>query len=91
MKFPNPCCQCGFCCLITQCPIGGAFYGKHKICPGLSFDEMGLAACNLAGLVPVGDGCCISARAFKEGKAYDYAGLPRENKHWIVNQYRERT
>jgi len=58
-----------------MCPIGIAQYGKHNICPGLSF-KAGTASCALAGIVPIGDGCCISARAYAKGRCYDFASLP---------------
>jgi len=51
--------------------------GKFEPCPSLEFDDKGIAKCNLVepGLVPVGDGCCIKARAYKDGKEFDFAGL----------------
>ena len=74
-KFPYPCCRCGFCCLSTMCPVGEAFYGKQDFCSALSFDG-NIASCALANyLVPVGDGCCIKARAYKDGVKYDFAAL----------------
>jgi hypothetical protein len=62
------------------CPIGQQVYGVFKTgvrCPGLSF-ENGIASCALVklDLVPIGDGCCISARVFKDGVEYDFAALP---------------
>ncbi len=76
MEFPNPCCRCGFCCLSEMCPSGIAVYGFCKVCPALSFHN-GVSSCALVepGLVPVGDGCCILARAYKGGVKYDYASL----------------
>lgn len=83
-EFPNPCCRCGFCCLSTMCPIGEALYGKQKWCPALSFDGF-VATCAIADyLVPIGDGCCIKARAYKDGKEYDFASLPPELKRRAV-------
>ena len=77
MKYPNPCCRCGFCCLSETCPVGMEVYGILKIdkCPALSFED-NIATCLLSMLVPTGDGCCIRARAFKDGQQYDFATLP---------------
>jgi hypothetical protein len=34
------------------------------------------AECALAGsVVPVGDGCCIKARAYKGGRVFDFASM----------------
>jgi hypothetical protein len=83
-KFSNPCCRCGFCCLITICPVGRVVYGNVEQCPALSF-EGHVASCSLAGsLIPVGDGCCIKARAYKNGKQFNFASLPREFKRRAV-------
>ena len=79
MKYPNKCCRCGFCCLHEQCPISLQIHGRAEICPALLFDG-DVAVCLLAGLVPIGDGCCIKARAFKDGVQYDFASLPAEVK-----------
>ena len=92
MNFPNECCRCGFCCLAETCPIGQTVYKIDQTmpCPGLSFDSQGKATCELAirGLVPVGDGCCIKARAFKDGVQYDFASLCKETKHAVVESMR---
>ena len=74
-KYPNECCRCGYCCLYVTCPIGQVMYGDGRPCPALSF-ENNTASCELAGIVPVGDGCCIKARAYKDGKEYDFDSLP---------------
>jgi len=75
MKYPNLCCRCGFCCLHELCPVAKALYGDLVFCPALSFDGV-VAICSLAGkVVPVGDGCCIKARAYKDGVEYDFASL----------------
>lgn len=80
MQFPNPCCRCGFCCLSTQCPISITIYGEKAICPALSFYE-GVSVCEHAkSIVPIGDGCCINGRAYKDGVEYDFASLPAELK-----------
>ena len=88
MNFPNECCRCGFCCLAETCPIGQTFYkvSKETRCPGLSFDPQGQATCELAirGIVPIGDGCCIKARAYKDGIEYDFASLCKETKQAVV-------
>jgi hypothetical protein len=65
-----------------MCPSGIAVYGNdHKGCPALSFHN-GISSCALveSGLVPVGDGCCILARAYKNGVEYDFASLPPDQK-----------
>lgn len=81
MKFPYECCQCGFCCLIQTCPIGKSFFGNVTPCPALVLGET-KAYCLLAcSFVPIGDGCCISAKAYKDGVAYDFAALPPKVKH----------
>lgn len=75
MEFPYTCCRCGFCCLHEMCPVGMAVFGECEWCPALSFNG-DVAICDLAGfLVPVGEGCCIKARAFKDGKQYDFAAV----------------
>ena len=76
MKYLYKCCRCGFCCLNSLCPIAVMKYGRnHKVCPALKFKGE-IAICKLAGIVPVGDGCCIKARAYKNGIEYDFASLP---------------
>lgn len=89
-QYPFPCCRCGFCCISETCPIGRTYYGikKHAPCPGLSFDG-DMAACALANKpVPIGDGCCIKARAIKGGRAYDFASLPPHLKISVVSSIR---
>ena len=84
MRFPNKCVRCGFCCIAECCHVGQLVHniGKYDDCPSLSFDENGVASCDLVekNLVPVDDGCCIKARAFKDGSEYDFASLPIEMK-----------
>lgn len=90
MEFKHPCCRCGFCCVAQTCIIGMAKYGvgKNDNCPGLTFDG-DLASCALAPhIVPVDDGCCISARAVKDGVTYDYASLPGSMKQQVVRSLR---
>jgi hypothetical protein len=85
--YPNKCCQCGMCCLSETCPIGQTIHqiAKTAPCPSLYFFN-DIAYCALAerGLVPVGDGCCIKARAYKDGVEFDYASLPDDLKHRAV-------
>lgn len=90
-EYPNKCCRCGLCCLAETCPIGQTMHqiGKHDRCPSLSFWN-GQASCALAerGLVPIGDGCCIKARAYKDGVEYKFAALPDELKYQAVKDMR---
>ena len=69
MKFPNKCTQCGACCLFETCMVARITYGvdKKDKCPALTFKE-DTAICGLVPSVPIGDGCCIKARAYKNGK-----------------------
>lgn len=96
MKYPNPCCRCGFCCLSETCPVGMKVYGIKKFdkCPALKFEGR-QATCVLSSasaevsiiglnLVPIGDGCCIKARAYRNGVEYDFASLPVELKQGIA-------
>ena len=73
MKFPHECCRCGMCCITSQCPISIEIYGiVNGVCPALSFEHY-IASCKHAGLiVPIGDGCCIKAKAYKNGIEYDW-------------------
>jgi len=93
MKYPNPCCRCGFCCLSETCPTGQEIHKIEKYgrtCPALYFNGT-QAGCTLAGVyVSVGDGCCIKARAFKDGKQYDFASLPPELKKRAAFDLRNR-
>ena len=91
-KFPYECCRCGMCCLSMTCEVGQAVFGidRDELCHALVFkgDE---AECKLAPhAVPVGDGCCIKARAFKDGEKFDFASLPSELKKIAVKQVRDR-
>lgn len=95
MKFPNKCCRCGVCCLIETCPVAREFYKieKYDSCPALSFSNTEEAKCNLVryGLIPVGDGCCIAARGFKDGKKYDIASLLDNMKYNIARNMRNKS
>jgi len=91
MKYPIPCCRCGFCCLSEACPVARVVYSIEKSdkCPALSF-EGDQATCVLAMMVPTGDGCCIKARAYKDGVKYDFASLPVALKQAAARTLRER-
>ena len=41
-------------------------------------------------MMGVGKGCCIKARAFKDGVEYDFASLPKELKFHVVKGVREK-
>ena len=91
-EYPNPCCRCGFCCISTICPVAKSL-GAEYPCPYLSF-EGNISTCGLA--VPgaekfmgIGKGCCIKARAFKDGIEYDFASLPAEVKQKLVQSLRK--
>ena len=90
-KYPNPCCHCGMCCIAETCIVGQAHFNikKEDNCPGLSFNSTE-AICALvdAGLIPTGDGCCISARCYWRGVKYDYASLSPEIKRTTVRNIR---
>lgn len=90
MKYPNPCCRCGFCCLSVTCPVGMKVYSIRKFdnCPALKFEGR-QASCLLKMLVPMGDGCCIKARAYKNGVEYNFASLPVEVKRNVATQKRK--
>lgn len=96
MKFPNKCTRCGACCLFETCIIGKEVFkikGKDIICPALTFEDNGEASCQLAiveELVPIGDGCCISARVYKHGKKTQFSDLPKEIKFAIVDSMRKK-
>ncbi len=89
MKFPNECCRCGACCLFETCIISRQTYniGEKDYCPALTFDS-GEATCHLTSRVPIGDGCCIKAKAYKDGMSYDFALLPKQLKIKAVQQIR---
>lgn len=89
MKFPYECTRCGLCCLMELCQIAIAD-GYTKACPHLYFDG-DKADCYLAGIIiPIGDGCCIKARAYKDGVEYDFAALSKEMKIKAVKQIRRK-
>lgn len=90
MRYPHKCCRCGFCCLAEPCPAAIAVHEPFQRltdrCPSLGFNSRGRARCALVkrGIVPVGDGCCIKARAYKDGVEYDFAALPDHLKRRAV-------
>jgi hypothetical protein len=92
-EYPDPCCRCGMCCLAETCPIGQLVYRikKDDKCPALTFND-NIAHCNLVefGLVPVGEGCCIKARAYRNGIEYDFSELPVDIKYRAVKDMRRR-
>lgn len=96
MIYPTPCCRCGFCCLSAICPAAQEL-GHHKPpCPLLSFDENGQASCQIVTEYPqlteimgIGKGCCIKARAYRNGVKYDYASLPASEKLAFVSNLRK--
>lgn len=87
MKFPHKCCRCGYCCLAVTCLVGQAEYHvrSQQACPGVRFNGA-RAKCPQVkhNLISVGDGCCIKARAYKDGIEYDFASLPDQLKRRAV-------
>ncbi len=88
MRFPNKCCQCGFCCLSENCITAQQLFKVPKygvVCPGLIVYE-DHTSCILADIDPdcmgINQGCCIKARAYIAGIEYDFASLPIEAKHY---------
>ena len=88
MKYPNPCTRCGLCCLSIPCPISINAGHSHP-CPMLKF-KGDFAICLMAKSIPLGDGCCIKARAYKNGIEFDFAALTPELKIMAVRQIREK-
>jgi hypothetical protein len=73
------------------CEIGQLVFGiaKDERCHALVFTGE-TAECKLAPYaVPVGDGCCIKARAYKDRECFDFASLPVDFKRRAVRQMRE--
>ena len=79
-------------CLDRTCPIGKSFFGNgNGLCPALTVTEV--ATCGLVGrsmeldfALRISAGCCIKARAYKDGVEYDFAALPKEMKMMAVRQ-----
>jgi hypothetical protein len=92
-EYPNPCCRCGLCCLAETCIVARANFNiqKNDPCPALSFNADGIATCGLVAynLVPIGDGCCIKARAYKDGIEYNFSDLPSELKFRAVRDMKK--
>jgi len=88
MKYPNPCTRCGLCCLAETCALARISFriGEHDPCPALVFTG-DVATCTLES-VPFGDGCCIAARAYRNGVEHDFAGLSAELKINAVRSMR---
>lgn len=88
MEFPNECSRCGVCCLMEVCKIGLHVFQRSKEstsqCQGLTFKD-NIATCSLSNIVPLGDGCCIKARAYKDGVEYDFALLSKDFKIKAAN------
>jgi hypothetical protein len=93
------CAQCGVCCLFEVCPVGMDFFGIDKFanCPALYFDEGDKAVCllvfdneSMKGTIGVGVGCDIRARAYKDGKQYDFSLLPDNLKMRVSKQMRRK-
>ena len=95
IKFESECLRCGFCCLSYTCPVGMEVYRVEKLnlCPGLMFDgdwaicraaldmiSAGAPEKRVYEVMGFGHGCCISARAYKNGVKYDFAELPAKLK-----------
>ena len=92
MIYPNKCCQCGFCCLTVICLIAQKFYKikEDEPCPALLWKD-NKAYCELIPIfsekiLGIGAGCCIKARAFKDGISYDFASLPEGIKIYIAKR-----
>ena len=103
MKYPNPCTRCGMCCLMECCPIVMELLniGKKGPCPKLYYIG-NVANCSLYDMLDdkekedgkevfgFGVGCCIKARAYKDGIKYDFASLSKELKIKAVKQVRRK-
>jgi len=98
MKYPNECCQCGFCCLSENCPISVFLFDIPKygeVCPALSFNKKGTSYCRMlevldeAEFFGIGDGCCIKARAYIQGVEITFADMPPTMKFLAVKQKRK--
>jgi hypothetical protein len=88
-QYPNPCCRCGFCCVVETCPIARMVYGvsKQDKCQAFKYDKFSKeSTCLIAenGLPGIGDGCCMAARCYKDGIEYDFASLPQSIKKEVA-------
>lgn len=88
-QYPHPCCRCGFCCLVKQCPISMVMFGERASCPSLFFAGQE-AVCTLPAQVPFGDGCCILARCYSNGNCYSFASLDKEVKISIAQSLKDK-
>lgn len=85
MNYPHKCVRCGYCCLSAPCPIIRKLAPGVDICFMLTFKNE-KASCGLAGIVPIGDGCCISARCFHGDEVYDFVALPKQTKRDLAQK-----
>ena len=58
---------------------------KFDRCPALKFDGS-IATCLLSAIIPIGEGCCIKARAYRNGVEYDFASLPSALKQSVAQK-----
>ena len=91
--YPNPCNNCGYCCLIQLCKVGLALFGgpEDRACPALKWEGT-TSRCGALDTMPeekrektervigVGEGCSISAKAIAKGTVYNFADLPDDVK-----------
>ena len=90
MKYPNKCSRCGACCLFETCMVARLRFNVSKTskCPALVFNK-NIATCLLSDVIPIGDGCCIKARAYKNGIEYNFADLNPKMKVKAVKQIKK--
>jgi len=91
-EYPHKCCRCGLCCLSTTCVVGMKLFkiDAKTPCPALSFFG-NVATCSIAkSFVPVGDGCCMKGRVYRNGVKFDFAPLPNTFKYVAAQQVRRR-
>jgi hypothetical protein len=100
VRFPFPCCQCGYCCLVKQCPVSEEMFGRvpdGQHCPALSWIG-DMAQCDLSKLSPelsvllgIGNGCDVKASALAGGVEHDFAALPDGIKFMLTGRIRNGT
>lgn len=91
-KHPRECCRCGYCCLSESCEGATFYFGieRYQRCPALVFSG-NIASCIISSMIPgIGEGCCIRARAIRDGITYDFAALPASLKVMCAKQFRQR-
>lgn len=80
--YENQCCNCGFCCIMENCPIAMKKFNIPKFgvkCPALIFNHLMQSSCQLAAtaftrhMLGIGVGCCIKARVFMKGEEKNFA------------------